>query len=297
MARTIREIADGMKADFVRSEALRTAFGLTAGYDPDGDAAAQAAYYDQNFSAVSVETCILYVVAACAALVENLFDWFTADVDERVNEDRYGRKGWYEKTAKAFQYQDGTDFGLDIDTGNYTTVVGDDDPARIVRHASAEANNGFGVKLKVAKGETGALSPLDTDELTAFEAYINRLKPAGMPVTVVNRSADLLALDMAVYYDPLVFTEASALQKVKDTVTAYLQGIEFNGEFTVMAMVDRLQSVTGIDIVEVKGVRTKHEGYGYDDVEYINRYPYVPESGYLVLGEDVEQDIKLIVRQ
>ena len=41
MARTIREIADGMKADFVRSEALRTAFGLTAGYDPDGDAAAR----------------------------------------------------------------------------------------------------------------------------------------------------------------------------------------------------------------------------------------------------------------
>jgi len=293
MARSIREIADGMKADFVRSEALRTAFGLTAGYDPDSDTAALAAYYDSKFSAVSVETCILYVVAACAALVENLFDWFTADVDERVNEDRYGRKGWYEKTAKAFQMG----YPLNEETGKYDTVVEEGDEALIVKHASAEANNGFGVKLKVAKGETGALSPLDTDELTAFETYINRLKPAGVPVTVVNRSADLLALDMAVYYDPLVFTEASALQKVKDTVTAYLQGIEFNGEFTVMAMVDRLQSVTGIDIVEVKGVRTKHEGYGYKDVEYYNGYPYVPDSGYLVLGDDIEQDIKLIVRQ
>ena len=293
MARTIREIADGMKADFVRSEALRTAFGLTAGYDPDGDAATQAAYYDQNFSAVSVETCILYVVAACAALVENLFDWFTADVDERVNEDRYGRKGWYEKTAKAFQMG----YLLNEETGKYDTVVEENNDALIVKHASAEANNGFGVKLKVAKGETGALSPLEPDELTAFETYINRLKPAGVPVTVVNRSADLLALDMAVYYDPLVFTEASALQKVKDTVTAYLQSIEFNGEFTVMTMVDRLQSVTGIDIVEVKGVRAKHEDYGYKDVEYYNGYPYVPESGYLVLGDDIEQDIKLIVRQ
>lgn len=295
MARTIREIADGMKADFVRSEALRTAFGLTAGYDPDGDAAAQAAYYDQNFSAVSVETCILYVVAACAALVENLFDWFTADVDERVNEDRYGRKGWYEKTAKAFQYQDGngTDYQLDIDTGEYAVT---DEEARIVRHASAEANNGFGVTLKVAKGDT-ALSPLDTDELAAFTSYINRLKPAGVPVTVISRNADRLAVNMTVYYDPIVFTEATALLKIKETMAAYLKDIDFNGEFTVMAMVDRLQSVTGIDIVEVKGVRAKHEGYGYKDVEYYNGYPYVPESGYLVLGEDVEQDIKLIVRQ
>lgn len=284
-----------MKADFVRSEALRTAFGLTAGYDPDGDAAAQAAYYDQNFSAVSVETCILYVVAACAALVENLFDWFTADVDEIVNEDRYGRKGWYEKTARKFQFQDGTAYQLDIDTGEYAPEDVDES-ARIITHASAYSN-GFGVKLKVAKGNVGALSPLSDEETTAFETYINRLKPAGVPVTVISRNADQLALDMAVYYDPLVFTEASAMQKVKDTVTAYLQGIEFNGEFTVMAMVDRLQSVSGIDIVEVKGVRMKHEGYGYKPVAYNNGYPYVPESGYLVLGEDVEQDIKLIVRQ
>jgi hypothetical protein len=281
-----------MKVDFVRNENLRTVYGL-ADYNPDDDAAALAAYYDSKFSLVSVETCILYVVAACAALVENLFDWFTADVNEIVNEDRYGRKGWYEKTALKFQMG----YPLNEETGKYDTVVEENNEALIVKHASAEANNGFGVKLKVAKGETGALSPLDTDELTAFETYINRLKPAGVPVTVVNRSADLLALDMAVYYDPLVFTEASALQKVKDTVTAYLQGIEFNGEFTVMAMVDRLQAVAGIDIVEVKGVRAKHEEYGYKDVEYYNGYPYVPESGYLVLGDDIEQDIKLIVRQ
>lgn len=293
MARTIREIADGMKVDFVRSEALRGLYGL-ADYNPDSDAASLAAYYDSKFSLVCVETCILFVVAACAALVENMFDWFTADVNEIVNEDRYGRKGWYEKTARKFQFTDGVDYELDIDSGEYLTDGGDN--ARIVKHASAYSN-GFGVKLKVAKGNVGALSPLSDEETTAFETYINRLKPAGVPVTVISRNADQLALDMAVYYDPLVFTEASALQKVKDTVTAYLQGIEFNGEFTVMAMVDRLQSVSGIDIVEVKGVRMKHEGYGYEPVAYNNGYPYVPESGYLVLGDDSYQDIELIVRQ
>ncbi len=292
MARTIREIADGMKADFVRSEALRTAFGLTAGYDPDGDAAALAAYYDQNFSAVSVETCILYVVAACAAFVENLFDWFTTDVDERVNEDRYGRKGWYEKTAKAFQYRDGdgTDYQLDIDTGEYAVT---DEEARIVRHASAEANNGFGVKLKVAKGED-SLSPLDADELAAFTAYINRLKPAGVPVTVVSRNADRLAVNMTVYYDPIVFTEATALQKTKETMAAYLKGIDFNGEFVTMAMVDRLQAVPGLDIIEIHEAKAKHEGYPYEEIE--NNTRYVPVPGYMVLSDDADLEIELKCR-
>lgn len=292
MARTIRDIADGMKAGFVRSEALRTAFGLT-GYDPDGDAAAQAAYYDRNFSAVSVETCILYVVAACAAFVENLFDWFTADVDERVNEDRYGRKGWYEKTAKAFQYRDGngTDYQLDIDTGEYAMT---DEEARIVRHASAVSGNGFGVTLKVAKGETGALSPLDADELAAFTSYINRLKPAGVPVTVVSRNADRLAVKMTVYYDPIIFTEATALQKTKETMAAYLQGIEFNGEFVTMEMVDRLQAVSGLDIIEIHEARVEHEGYPYEEIESNTRY--IPVPGYMVLGDDADLEIELKCR-
>ena len=267
MARTIREIADGMKADFVRSEALRTAFGLTAGYDPDGDAAAQAAYYDQNFSAVSVETCILYVVAACAALV-------------------------YEKTAKAFQYQDGngTDYQLDIDTGEYAVT---DEEARIVRHASAVSGNGFGVTLKVAKGDT-ALSPLDTDELAAFTSYINRLKPAGVPVTVISRNADRLAVNMTVYYDPIVFTEATALLKIKETMAAYLKDIDFNGEFVTMEMVDRLQAVAGLDIIEIHEAKAKHEGYPYEEIESNTRY--IPVPGYMVLGDDADLEIELKCR-
>ena len=291
MARTIREIADGMKADFVRSEALRTAFGLTAGYDPDGDAATQAAYYDQNFSAVSVETCILYVVAACAAFVENLFDWFTADVDERVNEDRYGRKGWYEKTAKAFQMG----YPLNEETGKYDTVVEENNEALIVKHASAEASNGIGVKLKVAKGSDGALAPLTSEELLAFTTYINRLKPAGVPVEVISGNPDKLAVKMAVWYDPLVFSAATALQKVKETVSGYLKSLEFNGEFVTMTMVDWLQAVPGLDIIEAGEVSAKHAGHGYERIERDARY--VPQPGYMVLGDDAELEIEVIANK
>ena len=293
MARTINDIANGMKAAFVRSETLRTAFGLPAP-DSDADESALAAYYDTNFSAVSVETCILYVVATCAALMEYMFDWFTEDVDNIVNNERYGRKGWYEKTAKAFQYQNGNgvDYALNIDTGEYDDF---DENAQIVKHASAEASNGIGVKLKVAKENNGVLAPLSDLELTAFTTYINRLKPAGVPVTVISRNPDRLAVEMAVYYDPLVFNAATALQKVKDTISDYLNSIEFNGEFVTMTMVDRLQSVPGLDIIEAGEVKAKHEGYGYTPIE--NNARYVPKPGYMTLGDDAELAIEVIANK
>lgn len=277
----------------MRSETLRTAFGLPAP-DSDADESALAAYYDTNFSAVSVETCILYVVATCAALMEYMFDWFTEDVDNIVNNERYGRKGWYEKTAKAFQYQDGNgvDYALNIDTGDYDDY---DENAQIVKHASAEASNGIGVKLKVAKENNGVLAPLSDLELTAFTTYINRLKPAGVPVTVISRNPDRLAVEMAVYYDPLVFNAATALQKVKDTVSGYLNSIEFNGEFVTMTMVDRLQSVPGLDIIEAGEVKAKHEGYGYTPIE--NNARYVPKPGYMTLGDDAELAIEVIANK
>lgn len=282
-----------MKATFVRSETLRTAFGLPAP-DSDADESALAAYYDTNFSAVSVETCILYVVATCAALMEYMFDWFTEDVDNIVNNERYGRKGWYEKTAKAFQYQNGNgvDYALNIDTGEYDDF---DENAQIVKHASAEASNGIGVKLKVAKENNGVLAPLTSDELAAFTTYINRLKPAGVPVTVISRNPDRLALKITVWYDPLIFTEASALQKVKDTISGYLNSIEFNGEFVTMTMVDWLQAVSGLDIIETDWIKVKHEGYPYADVE--DNDCFVPQPGYMTLGDDSELEIKLKARK
>lgn len=287
MARTINEIANGMKVEFVRSEALRNAFGLT-GYNADADEPELVAYYNNNFSIVSVETCLIYVVAACAALVGNMMDWFREDVDTAISRERYGHAGWFEEKAKAFQYEDGTDFGLDESTGVYATVAPD---ARIIRHASCE-DNGFGVKLKVAKGDNGNLSQLGNDELDAFTAYINRLKPAGIPVTVINRAADTLKLDMSVYYDPTIYSEAVAADMVKSVIRQYLTDIDFNGQFVTMDMVDRLQAVPGLDIIETGEVYALHAGYSYQRIE--NDARYTPVAGYMVLAADEDLQINMI---
>lgn len=279
MARTIKEISNGMKAEFVRDTNLRTAFGIATDVSEMTDDQL-VTVYDSNLSAVNVVTLLIYIVAACAAAIENMLDWHIADVNEMVDGERYGQTGWYAKVAKKFQYQQGTDFQLDETTGEYGTV---NDTYKIIKHASCE-NNGFGVKLKVAKDGSNGLEALSEDEQTAFAAYINRLKPAGIPISVISGNADSLKLDVVVYYDPTIFDANGAKNKVKDVINGYLQDIDFNGEFVTMKMVDRLQGVSGLDIIEVQSVEAHYGNYDYAQIEHNARY--VPYSGYMNIDED-----------
>ena len=81
MARTIKEIANGMKAEFVGNENLRTAYAPELDdFDTNTDDVERAAYYDEHFSAVSVETCLIYIVATCAAALEHMMDWFKEEI-------------------------------------------------------------------------------------------------------------------------------------------------------------------------------------------------------------------------
>ena len=79
----------------------------------------------------------------------------------------------------------------------------------------------------------------------------------------------------------------------RDTA-GYLKSIEFNGEFVTMTMVDWLQAVPGLDIIETDWIKVKHEGYPYTGVEDNDRF--VPEPGYMTLGDDEDVEIKLKAR-
>lgn len=287
MAREIKTIHNGMKVEFVRNDVLRTNFGIDD--DISGmDENALVACYDSHISVVSVVNSLMFVVATCCALVENMMDWFREDVDVAIRRERYGKAGWYEQVAKRFQYDGSTDFGLNEETGEYATVSEEN---RIVHQACCE-ENGFGIRLKVAKSEDNGLTSLSHDEMLALKSYMNRLKPAGMQIDVVSLTADVLKLKMAVYYNPILFTEANATTKVKEVVGGYLSELDFNGEFVTQSMVDRLQVVSGIDIVEVAEVEARYAGYNYERIS--NDARYVPKAGYMVLADDSELELIMI---
>lgn len=300
MARTISEIANGIKVDFIRSENLRTAYSLTD-YNADADDTELVTYYNSHFSAVSVETCLIYVFSTCAAAVEHLFEWFTADVNDMINKERYGYTGWYEKMALLFRYGEnispnylpepnGSNDGDFSESDVYPALSDAEEleSLQVVKYAYClENDNSVGVVLKIAGSENNTFCQLTDGEVEAFEEYINRVKPAGIPVTVINAPADVLTLNLTIYYNPLVINSNGHLisdnsEPVKTSIHNYLNSIEFNGEFIGMRLVDAIQQVDGVDIVELTGAWQQHGNYPSAPINI----RYQPYSGYLSLDDE-----------
>ena len=152
-------------------------------------------------SAVAEYTLWVNVASLLAMMLEQLFELFKGDVDTVINAQSAHTLQWYVTKAKAFQYG----VLLPADSDVYEVVPPLDEAVLIVSSAAAVENASINkVRLKVAKGEPGALEALVPDELTALRAYIHRVKDAGVRVEVTSGDADDLKLDLTVYYDPLV---------------------------------------------------------------------------------------------
>ena len=263
MARTIKEIANGMKAEFVGSEALRTHYGLDD-FNANVD---YVEFYNSHFSAVSVETCLIYVVAWFGNALETVFDLFKKEVDETVANERYGHKEWYRTKAREFHYTD-----LQRREEIYP-----------IAQVSVE-EQAFGILMKVAKGEPGSLSKL-TDEKEAFESWMNRQKPAGIPIRYISCDPDKLWLKIEVFYDPVYIRQSDVNDGINSAITAHLQSIDFNAEFTTMALVDDLQKLKWLDLVEIHEVHVQPTGYEYETVSGQNARN-TPVSGWYELDTE-----------
>ena len=271
---SIQDIANRIKEAFINSPLLSGLYGLEANKT-----------FDEQFSPVSVEALTIEAHATAGAAIETMHEWHLQETTKIVEQERYGYAGWYAKMMLAFQ------FGFDINELEEQTYYNDTTSenaidARIIKFAYAFDNeNTLGVTIKIAKDDgTGQPTPLDSFELTAATSYINRIKPAGIPVKIVNDTPDVLDISVKIVYDPLVFNSESEVDnEVEKAINAYLHGIEFNGSFVSMKMIDQLQITRGIRIALVNKIQVIHAGYPAENITELTSY--IPASGAMVLGD------------
>lgn len=267
MARTIDTINNDLKQAFMQDTTLAEKYGFTAG-----------ANFADTFSRFSIESIILYIVAASIWTLEKLFDTHTAEVTDYIATMKPHSLRWYVEKAKAFMYGvpliDGSD---QYDTTNLT----DEQIAekKIVTFAACTEANAT-LYLKVAKAGP---APLTTDEKTAFVAYLHEIKDAGVRIDVISENGDYLRLQMVIYYDPLLInatgeSKATGNKVVEDAIKNYIENIPFNGEFRKNELEDAIQAVDGVVMVEFE--RAEHSETGEDDT-FEEVIPYCkPTSGY-----------------
>lgn len=201
-------------------------------------------------SRVSVWRLWRNVVSRAILTLESIFDSHKKEVQKLSEQLIYGKEDWYQRQAFEWQYGD----TLSVIEGK-PVYVPVDLTKRIVTRCSVKSRLGT-VVLKVAKGSLPDLQPLSVLEKTAFEYYIDRIKPAGIRTEVVSLQADLVWPELKVYFKGELIP-ADVRAQVVIALNGFLSSIAFDGVLNVNRFIDAVQQVEGVLDVEITALQVK----------------------------------------
>jgi hypothetical protein len=230
-----------------------------------------------------------YVVATAIWTLYQFFNVFKDEIDYKIKTQKNYSELWFRDKALAYRH------GVSLPENSDEYPEGGDDNSVFVVKRSAvkelELSNRKFLFIKVATEVGGVLAPLNDLEIAGLQQYFARIKPAGTKIIVFTGPADDLKLNIRFYYDPLLLDSNGARidgtdnEPVQNTIREYLKNLKFNGEFTLAALEDLLQSVDGC---------ADREAY-VDNAEanYLNppsfqtiTSSYVANSGYMEVTDE-----------
>jgi len=237
MARSVQEIADYLKGQFVANGLLQEVYGLESGKDFDG-----------QFSKTSIEARLIDVFASSSWLLENIWDSSRKETEAVIDNSYVMGETWYYR--KALEFQVGGKLAYDEHTYRfgYAEV---DESKRVVKNVAVRQVVDSGVtKLKIYFSDEGK-QPVTGDIRKAFESYMREIGAAGIHYLFVSRVPDELRVHLHIYYDPLVLDSAGQRLEgggnpVEEAIENYLNSLEYGGVFYASKLVDVLQATRGI---------------------------------------------------
>jgi hypothetical protein len=155
---------------------------------------------------------------------------------------------WYQKKATLFQYGD----ALTVINGAVVYPV-IDTTKQIIKAAAVSVTPNATLLIKVAKldANNDTLVALESSEFDAFKAYVNEFQDAGVLTQVSSQNADVLKLNIIVYYNPLALPLQQFQQNTEAAINTYLKNLPFNGVFRTTSLIDAMQKVTGFIDVKI----------------------------------------------
>lgn len=227
--------------------------------------------FEEQFSAVSIESMLFYAQAFGMMVLEKLTKDRFADLEERFARLRPHTLSWYAEQIKAFQL----DHTLPADSGEYAVI---DEASKIVRYCSITERNGI-LQAKIAGKTDNKPSRISAENLAKVEAYVSRIKDAGVRVLLSSGEADKFTCNLLIHYDPLKSVTKEIIEKA---ISEYLESMPFDGVYSNMALIDAVQRIDGVRVAEV---RSSEATYGTNTATTIVS-TYVPNAGYMALDAD-----------
>lgn len=280
--RTIAEIKASMTEAFMADATVRELYGLV-----EGDR------FETRFSLVSLENILFGIFAACAYVVESLFALHRTEVDEVAAAAQVATIPWY--YAKVMSYQHGDALVLDGETMAYGYE--EDAPERRVVKYAAVRDQGTWLQIFAAAEKDGCPTPLTEEQLTGLTAYVDRVKIAGVSVSITSEAAAAIRVQAVVFVDPLVLnTDGSRIidgsYPVRDAIDAYLAGVVYGGNLNKTKLVDAIQEVPGVADVQLDAVYYSTDG-GATYTEVTDKNYQAP--GGCFVSADLENTLSYVV--
>jgi len=219
-------------------------------------------------------------VAVAQWTLENLYDAHKDEVSGIIATEKPHTLQWYVTMAKAFQFG----MSLPADSDTYAVVPPADPTVLIIANAAVVELVNL-LRIKVARLVGGVLAPISGPQMTAFAAYMARVKDAGVRLQLTSGNADNLQLQLAVYYDPLILDNTGArldgtsATPVKDAINTFLDNLPFNGLFVLNNLIAAIQAVDGVRIGQIVLAQANYGATPYVAIPL----EYTPDAGYMVL--------------
>lgn len=241
MARDINEIKKTMTDEYMSNPVIREQYGFPAG-----------ATWEMYFGTVAIENILFYVVAACCHVLEVMLEAYLTSVEEKIDSSVVASVPWYHQMALRFQWGDALVFNDAIQQYVYPEIHPD---RQVVKYVSVQ-DRGSSVQILVSGEKDGLPVPLSEEVLMTFKTYMNRVKIAGIVLSVRSLPADRINVAAIVTVDPLVISEngiriTDGSKPVENAIVEYLRSIVYGGTFNKTRLVDAIQAVEGVTDVEL----------------------------------------------
>jgi hypothetical protein len=236
--RTLDDILQSIRADFVGNLTLRDLYGL----DPDRT-------FDEQFSQASIEAVFSWITAGAIYLYEKIVEDKKNEITAQIASEYPFSVAWYYNRAREFQ----RGYTLVFDENTYRFSYPEiDESARIIKHVAVRQIIADGItKLKIYSAKENK-AMLTASEFEAFKAYMTQIGAAGTHFEFVPPTpVDQLRLKYTVYRDPQVLNSqgerlSGGGRPVNEAIERYLDTIKYGGLFVRTKSVDAIQAADGV---------------------------------------------------
>jgi len=281
MSRTIKKIFDEI---ITEKETFSSLDGLEPPVIPDPSQSLLTEL--TSTSKVAVWQLKFWVQAVAIFIHEGFFDVFKSDVETRALEIIPATTRFY--VLESFKFQLGDELVFIDGTFKFEDSTSASALAKqIIKQASARDINEV-VTIKIAQDDgSGGLEKLSAPDKTAFDAYIEKIKIAGIKTIIISDDPDILKLAYTIEFDPLVMKDDGTLiedgtSPVQEAIDANIEGLDFDSIFRVQDLTDSIQAARGVVNVIADVVEAKFGLLDFTDILAVPTEIYLPNAGYLV---------------